>query len=141
MNYFIYREFDREKKEVYNFEVQAIDGGLYGPRSENVRIQIKISDINDNAPVFEKIPYQIQITLNHPVGNPVITVSATDRDSGSNGEVTYRILTDTTFFDIDSKTGVIKTRANLGSSNARVHHLNILAEDNGSPKRSSNGKI
>lgn len=37
-------------------------------------------DVNDNAPVFVQSSYSASINMVNPVGAPVLTVSATDRD-------------------------------------------------------------
>ena len=75
---FIYnysREFDREKKQRYSFEVFATDSGLYGPRTRSVRVDITIEDVNDNAPVFTEVPFKADISQNYRVGQQVTKVS------------------------------------------------------------------
>ena len=46
-------------------------------------------DVNDMRPIFEANPYVISIPENAAVGTKVIRVRATDRDTGSNAEVSY----------------------------------------------------
>ncbi len=74
--YFLCREFDREKKSEYSFEVYATDSGLYGPRTTSVRVDIDISDVNDNAPIFDEIPFRADIAQNHGVRQYVTQVRA-----------------------------------------------------------------
>ena len=55
-------------------------------------INITVTDSNDNAPVFANTPYSV--TLPEGVVQTrqlVLNVTATDADSGSNGEVVYSI--------------------------------------------------
>ena len=69
-----FRSFDRERTASYSFEVTAMDGGLYGPRKANVKVDIIISDVNDNAPKFEQVPYRAAIPLDHHSGREVVQV-------------------------------------------------------------------
>ena len=69
-----FREFDREKKQRYTFEVYATDSGLYGPRSRSVRVEITIEDVNDNAPVFTEVPFKADISQSYSVGQQVTKV-------------------------------------------------------------------
>ena len=69
-----FREFDREKKQRYTFEVYATDSGLYGPRTRSVRVEITIEDVNDNAPVFTEVPFKADISQSYSVGQQVTKV-------------------------------------------------------------------
>ena len=57
-----------------------------GPTQGPTEIQITVTDINDNAPVFN--PDIIEATIPEPgtVGSIITTVTATDRDSDENAE-------------------------------------------------------
>lgn len=136
-----FREFDREKIAHYSFEVYATDGGLYGPRSESVRVEVTVKDINDNFPVFTQYPYRQEISQDLGVNQRVLQVSATDTDADDNGRIRYSFSTASQFFKIDSTTGVVKTRSLLGPAAAEVHRLNVLAVDQGSPAKSSTGLV
>lgn len=138
--FFINRPFDREKKARYTFEVYAIDGGLYGPRSQTVRVDITIEDVNDNAPVFEQIPYKANISQNHGVGQYVCQVKAEDKDTGANSQVMYRLVTNTMYFEINPDSGTITTRQMLDPAAVMVHTLEVLARDKGQSPQSSTGQ-
>ena len=71
---FYFRPFNREKNAQYSFEVFAIDQGLYGPRSQNIRVDVDILDINDNAPIFQVYPYQANISQSHSSDTFVLQV-------------------------------------------------------------------
>lgn len=47
--------------------------------------------MNDNAPVFVNLPYYAVVQVEAEPGSAVFRVSATDRDAGLNGQVTYSI--------------------------------------------------
>ena len=123
----------------YSFQVFASDGGLYGPRSHSVQVDITIEDVNDNAPVFEQVPYRVNVSENHGMGQYVLQVSAKDKDQGSNGEVMYNFAAESAYFNMDSFSGVIVTRQSLDSAAVRVHRLEVIAMDKGQNPMSSTG--
>lgn len=52
--------------------------------------------------------YQVTVSEHLPAGSAVITVTATDRDSGENGRITYRVMSSTRgIFYIDPSNGKI----------------------------------
>ena len=136
---FPHREFDREKKSSYTFEVDATDGGQYGPRSKKVRVTVHVSDINDNAPVFEQIPYKASISASHSVRQYVVQVSATDKDEGPNGQITYSLARTSQYFEINRDSGTIITKALLDPGALGVHTLAVIARDKGSRSQSATG--
>lgn len=65
----------------YILVIQAQDNGLPS-LSTTITIYCNVQDLNDNAPVFDPMSYSNEIFENVPVGMDVVTVSATDIDSG-----------------------------------------------------------
>ena len=83
------QELDREREDLYSFEVQAQDGG---GRSATAMIRIVVSDVNDNAPVFNLEPIGvIVIAEDYPTETNFTNVTAIDADIGLNGEVYYEL--------------------------------------------------
>nr|CAD7429363.1 unnamed protein product [Timema monikensis] len=65
----------------------------------------------------------------------VITVRASDADSGINGEVTYRLTTDGDgSFEMDSESGEIFTSTRLDRESVASYQLTVEALDRGSPQ-------
>ena len=56
------------------FTVRATDGGLFAPRVASVDVDITIDDVNDNSPVFTRIPYSETISQSASIGSTVLTV-------------------------------------------------------------------
>ena len=52
---------------------------------------VLVSDINDNAPVFQESSYSTAVSETLSVGSEVLNLLATDADYGSNAHVTYTI--------------------------------------------------
>uniref|UniRef100_A0AAV2MLZ1 Cadherin domain-containing protein n=1 Tax=Knipowitschia caucasica TaxID=637954 RepID=A0AAV2MLZ1_KNICA len=121
--------FDFEAKQRYEFDVIANNG------EAETHVVIEIMDENDNSPQFVENSYQAMLDENIPVGSSVLKVSATDKDVGKNGLVTYSIAnTGAIPFAIDAFTGVITTSEDLDYElMKRQYHLRVWASDSGSP--------
>lgn len=83
-------EIDRETVDFYNLTVRVTDGGAPA-RSDTAFVAIRITDINDNRPIFNTSREHVYVVENSPHGTRVLTVFAEDKDIGLNGEVRYRI--------------------------------------------------
>lgn len=80
-----------------------------------------------------------QINENESSGTAIVTVSATDGDSGSSGTLTYSIASGDGIgsFSIDSSSGAITTTAVLDYETKYIYYLVIRAADGGSPSLSA----
>ncbi|KAK6636220.1 hypothetical protein RUM43_009878 [Polyplax serrata] len=72
---------DYEEVQHYIFVVQAQDMGKPS-LSSTVTVYFNIVDLNDNAPLFDPMSYNNEVFENVTIGTNVVTVSATDLDSG-----------------------------------------------------------
>ncbi|XP_035681485.1 protein dachsous-like [Branchiostoma floridae] len=138
------RLLDREKQSVYSFDAYASDRGPFGPRTSNVRVTVDISDVNDNAPVFTQVPFETTIERNIGVNQQVVTVTAEDKDTGSNAEILYRFDSsnaNSQKFNIGPQSGIITTQVSLVGDSANIFRLQVIAEDQGSPAKSSTGLV
>ena len=72
---------DYEQVQHYIFVVQAQDTGRPS-LSSTVTVYFTVLDLNDNAPLFNPMSYSDELYENITVGSSVLTVSATDQDSG-----------------------------------------------------------
>ncbi|XP_023559791.1 protocadherin gamma-A10 isoform X8 [Octodon degus] len=128
------RALDREEEAVHHLVLTASDGGV-PLRSSTVLITVTVFDTNDNAPVFTSPEYRVNVLENLPVGSPLLTVTATDKDEGANGEVTYsfRNLPDTQLlkFQLNKNTGEIKISDHLDYEETGFYEIEIQAEDGG----------
>ena len=50
--------------------------------SSSVTVYVNVEDVNDNAPVFDPSSYNNEIWENVTIGSRILTVTATDPDSG-----------------------------------------------------------
>lgn len=71
----------RSQVQHYILVVQAQDNG-HPSLSTTITIYCNVLDLNDNAPIFDPMSYSNEINENIGIGKDVVTVSATDIDSG-----------------------------------------------------------
>jgi protocadherin Fat 4 len=72
--------------------VQAQDNG-HPSLSSTLTVYCNVIDLNDNAPVFDPMSYSNEIYENVPIGTEVVTVSATDTDSGMEKNLLFYLIT------------------------------------------------
>lgn len=96
-----------------------------------VRVVVKVLDVNDHNPVFkENGPIIAVIPDTVKYGYNVLKVQATDNDSGVNGDIRYSIINEpTNFFGIDALTGQIRALGPLWRDNQRVFGFDVKATD------------
>uniref|UniRef100_A0A8C8EHU5 Protocadherin-16 n=1 Tax=Oncorhynchus tshawytscha TaxID=74940 RepID=A0A8C8EHU5_ONCTS len=127
---------DYEEKTWYTLTVRATDS----KHQTEANLTILVEDVNDNAPTFTQDLYQVMTLAEHsPAGSAVVTVTATDRDSGENGRVTYRVMSSTRdIFYIDPSNGTlfITQQAEFDSENPSILVV-IESRDMGTPALSS----
>ncbi|KAL0973119.1 hypothetical protein UPYG_G00199230 [Umbra pygmaea] len=126
---------DYEDRTWYTLTVKATDS----QHQTEANLTILVEDVNDNAPTFTQDLYQVTLTEHSPAGSAVVTVTATDRDSGENGHITYRVLSSTRdIFYIDPINGTlfITQQAEFDSENPSILVV-VEARDTGTPALSS----
>ncbi|XP_054890881.1 protocadherin alpha-13-like [Poeciliopsis prolifica] len=135
---------DREAESPYDITITATDCGE--PRlSAATTLQIHVSDINDNRPVFSQNPFEIYLVENNAPGVSVFTITASDEDVSENAVITYsirksdRINGDVAhFFNIHSENGHISALKSFDFETLKTFHFQVVATDSGTPSLSSN---
>ncbi|XP_062576129.1 cadherin EGF LAG seven-pass G-type receptor 2-like isoform X1 [Saccostrea cucullata] len=84
-------KLDHEKHENYNFVVMARDQGT-PVKSDTTNVFVTVRDINDNAPVFSQKIYNQTVSESTATTTRILSVSASDADSGDNAYITYSIV-------------------------------------------------
>uniref|UniRef100_A0A4W5QRX6 FAT atypical cadherin 4 n=1 Tax=Hucho hucho TaxID=62062 RepID=A0A4W5QRX6_9TELE len=122
-------ELDREDQGSYLLFIQATDSGS-PPLHAIGKVNVTLSDINDNRPVFYPVQYFANVKENEPSGSFITTVLATDPDLGRNGTVKYIITAgDTSKFHINSNSGKITTLVPLDREEKTAYQLQVTAAD------------
>nr|XP_048275536.1 protocadherin gamma-A1 isoform X12 [Myodes glareolus] len=138
------RTLDREHSSGHNITITATDQGT-PPLSTQAHISLLVTDINDNPPVFEQDSYSVYIPENNPRGASIFSVKAQDADHNENALVTYSLVEDTiqgvplsSYFSINSDTGVVYALQSFDYEQFRDLQLRVMARDSGSPQLTSN---
>lgn len=113
-------------------------------------VKIQLTDINDNRPIF--YPRQYNVSLREGASgegtsatSPILSVAATDADSGRLGILTYRIVAGNEggLFRIDRATGeiFISRPGMLSARSQPLHKLNVSATDGGGLKSEDDAEV
>ncbi|XP_032745594.1 protocadherin-19 isoform X5 [Rattus rattus] len=129
------KSLDRETQSHYSFRITALDGGD-PPHMGTVGLTIKVTDSNDNNPVFGESTYSVSVPENSPPNTPVIRLNASDPDEGTNGQVVYSFygyVNDRTreLFQIDPHSGLVTVTGALDYEEGHVYELDVQAKDLG----------
>ncbi|XP_053501585.1 protocadherin beta-16-like isoform X8 [Ictalurus furcatus] len=134
---------DRENIAEYNITILVSDQGSPALHS-NKTINVKISDVNDNPPVFNSDEYKKLVTENNSPGVAVLTVKASDADWGPNARLSYflednNILGNpvSSLVSVNSESGVIHAIKAFDYEQMKTFSFNVTARDGGSPPLSS----
>lgn len=83
--------FDHFDTPKFTFEVRATDVN-YRNMYASAEVEIEIVDKNNHDPKFSQSSYWTSVSSNFPVRNSILKITATDKDAGSFGEITYELL-------------------------------------------------
>uniref|UniRef100_A0A3B5PWY5 Cadherin domain-containing protein n=1 Tax=Xiphophorus maculatus TaxID=8083 RepID=A0A3B5PWY5_XIPMA len=135
---------DREMVSEYNITVVATDSGA-PPLSAQRIFNIKVSDVNDNAPVFPERVYTAFITENNSPGVSVLTLKANDPDENRNARISYILegkniagSSVSEYVSVNAETGVVLAARSFDYEQLKELVFVVKAQDGGSPPLSSN---
>lgn len=132
---------DPNQKYGFNLTIQVNDGG----EIENVRhtdtalVRVRLRDINDNAPEFEKPIIETTVPENAQLKTQLAQFTAHDRDQGGLSKVRYAIdrSSDRKKQFAINKFGAVTIQRPLDREEAPRMSVKIIATDDGIPQRSS----
>ncbi|XP_045854821.1 protocadherin beta-16-like [Meles meles] len=127
-------ELDREEEPEIILTLTALDGGS-PPRYGTAQVRIEVVDSNDNAPEFGQPIYKVHIPENSPVGTLVVTVSASDLDSGVYGKISYTLFQPSEdiskTLEVNPVTGEIRLKKQVDFETVLSYEVDIKATDGG----------
>ncbi|NXQ32054.1 PCD23 protein, partial [Alaudala cheleensis] len=130
------KQLDHEAQSVVVLTVQSQLGN--SPVYSSTQVNISVTDINDNPPVFPTKSDKVTISHTQPPGTAVYIAHAEDKDSGLNGAIKYRIASkQSDAFGIDPNLGVVNLTRTVFAEKQQEYTLHIAAEDCGSPPLTS----
>ncbi|KAM4795846.1 cadherin EGF LAG seven-pass G-type receptor 2 [Rhinophrynus dorsalis] len=128
-------ELDYEDQVSYTLAVTAQDNGI-PQKSDTTYLEILVTDVNDNPPVFQRTSYRGSVPEDAPPYTSVLQISATDRDSGLNGRVFYTFAGGDDGdgdFTVEYTSGIVRTLKQLDRENVVQYRLTAYAVDKGHP--------
>lgn len=122
--------FDHELSPEYRFEVTASDCGV-PPQMAKIHFRLKVLDVDDEGPTFQRKQYVFVVEENQPSGTEVGIVAAVDRDTAPFNQVVYGLTSSVTDrqlpFQIDTQAGRITTTDILDCELESSFHLIVSA--------------
>ncbi|XP_075020924.1 protocadherin beta-15-like [Calonectris borealis] len=135
---------DREEMARYILTVTAADAGS-PPLTTTQTFIVDISDVNDNAPIFNQTSYTMFVRENNVPTALVGAVSASDADVGPNAKVTYSLAPahptepdPCSCISVNSENGHVFVLRPLDYEQVRQIEVLVSASDAGSPPLSAN---
>ncbi|TKS72365.1 Protocadherin gamma-C5 [Collichthys lucidus] len=121
-----------------------LDSGDNGKKTINV----SVTDVNDNPPIFTQPSYNVYLKENGVAGSILYSVSASDLDFGENAKISYSILDSkvqdvsvSSYVYINSDNGSIYSMHSFDYEKLKVFQIQVQAKDQGSPSLSSNATV
>ncbi|NXI11830.1 PCDGH protein, partial [Irena cyanogastra] len=138
---------DREQASEHRVTVVARDRGRPALWS-STELVLEVSDVNDNAPVFEEAAYSAYVAENNAAGALVLRVQARDADAGANGRVSYWLAGGSAgaagaapLVSVEARSGALYAQRSLDYEQCREFTVAVRAQDGGAPARSSTATV
>ncbi|XP_051869366.1 protocadherin-10-like isoform X18 [Pristis pectinata] len=133
---------DYEENNAFDIIIQAKDRGSHATAVYS-HILLTIVDVNDNAPEITLTSLSSPVPENSPPGTVVALISASDRDSGKNGQIQCQVRNEVPFMlDSSSKKHLrLLTRDLLDRESTSMHNVTITCIDGGIPPLTANKSI
>ena len=130
-------DIDRETIVSFSLTVEARDQGSPQTRRSTAIVDITVTDINDNAPLFLLDPYITQVREDVGVPFDILQVVASDMDQpgNQNSAIVYSITggNEEGKFAINSTTGQLRVIQTLDFETTSNYTLDLKVEDLGKP--------
>ena len=127
---------DRETRSLHTFRARATDGFFF--TMEDAFVEITVTDINDEYPVFDQDLYEVDVQERTPANAIILIVNAEDGDEGTNAEIRYSISavnppSSTGLFSINPINGAVAptARIDIHVGDPTSINLTITATDQG----------
>lgn len=136
------QSLDRERRDIYNIQVIAVDKGMPA-QSSTMDLTIMVGDDNDNTPVFAPRKYNTTVSEDLKVGTLLLTLTASDLDTGLNSDLRFSITSGDDNHDLwlDSHTGELYVQKQLDYERRRYYNLSIMVHDLGDPPLSDSATV
>ncbi|KAJ8918141.1 hypothetical protein NQ315_011598 [Exocentrus adspersus] len=132
---------DREKQSKYLLTAHVHDKekSIWECSSQ---IELFISDLNDNAPLFSLPYYSVALPEDVEIGTLVTKIHATDADIGINRKIKYSFIDSfNDHFIMAADSGIITLAKPLDRELRAMYNLTVQAVDQGTPQMSNTAHL
>ena len=114
---------------IYKLRVRASDWGSPYRRESEMELTVRLKDINDNKPMFEKVNCVGFLSREAPIGIELVVISAIDFDTGN--IISYEIVSGDldNCFQLMSSSGLVRTRCSMKDLRRDFYTLVVTATD------------
>ncbi|KAL4226468.1 Protocadherin Fat 4 [Mactra antiquata] len=119
---------DYETDKNFAIVIEVNDGGTPS-LTTTATVNVEITDINDNTPAFQNLPYTVSVIENTAIGSTVFTVNATDGDIDES--VTFSLNPSMTNFDVDPNSGDVILKADVDYELQTTYEVIVVGTDDG----------
>ena len=132
---------DRERVPQYNLALVCRDMGAETQVAIK-HIQVIVTDTNDHTPVFQQQKYTATLIENNFVGASLVSVNASDRDSGANADIRYSVSREASnWFHVNPHTGAITAKESIDRERNDMFSFYVLAADHGHPAKTGSAVV
>ncbi|XP_063531882.1 cadherin-23 [Cydia strobilella] len=122
-------DVDDDDKRLFSFDIVSSVGNI---ELSSARVNVKLLDMNDNAPIFDQTSYKFNVYENAPIGSLIGDVAATDKDYGIFGEIEYSLTGfGSHLFKTDKAKGNLYVGQLLDYEKQKSYSLTLIAKDGG----------
>ncbi|XP_027402035.1 protocadherin alpha-10 isoform X11 [Bos indicus] len=135
-------KIDFEETKLWKLQIEAVDKGN-PPMFGHCTVLIEVLDINDNAPELLVTSLLLSIPEDAPLGTVITLISITDRDVGSNAQVTCSLTPHVPFKLVSTFKNYysLVLDSSLDREKVSEYALTLIAKDRGSPSLSTTASV
>ncbi|KAJ7336037.1 hypothetical protein OS493_013412 [Desmophyllum pertusum] len=136
------KKLDREARASYRLTVLGQNAQNSCHKGRAV-VLVDVEDINDNSPVFGQSSYSATLPEGKPANTFVAMVTATDKDTGTNAQLSYNITSgnEDNKFSIDNNGEVRTTKVLNYEDISNSYSLKITVKDGAQPSLSDTATL
>ena len=130
---------DYEAAMFYVFNILCTDQGI-PELSATAVVYVEVTPVNEFTPSFDSPSYNITVDEDFAIGLSFLRVTASDLDSGLDGELVYSLSSSLNHFAIDPNNGSLFLTQYLDWEKETSYVLEVIASDN-SPSASRSTQV
>lgn len=134
---FLSRILDRETRDIHVLQVTATEHD----RTVTASITIKVLDVNDNDPTFDKNIYRYNVPEQADIGTVIGEITVTDADKEENGMVSLSITKGNNLNVLAIKQNLLYVNGILDFETINEYLLELEARDGGIPQRTATSSV